>query len=130
MDSSWDMIQNTKDKIRAARLQLQDVDVTQFVVVLIPEAMAVFETQRLLGSLNAWKIPASHLIINQLVPENPNCKFCDQRRHMQQSNLKDIRELYSDLDITTVPLFDDEIRGIEGLEALGEILIREKEVGL
>ena len=130
MDSSWDMIQSTKDKIRAARLQLQDVDVTQFVVVLIPEAMAVFETQRLLGSLNAWKIPADHLIINQLVPENPNCKFCDQRRHMQQSNLKDIRELYSDLDITTVPLFEDEIRGIDGLEALGEILIREKEVGL
>jgi arsenite-transporting ATPase len=129
-DSSWDMIQRTKDKIRAAQLQLQDVDVTQFVVVLIPEAMAVFETQRLLGSLNAWKIPASHLIINQLVPENPDCRFCYQRHTMQQSNLKDIREIYSDLDITTVPLFENEIRGIGGLEKLGEILIREKEVGL
>jgi arsenite-transporting ATPase len=129
-ESSWEMIQRTKDKIRAARDQLQDSDVTQFVVVLIPEAMAVFETQRLLGSLNAWKIPSSHLIINQLVPENPNCKFCDQRRQMQQSNLKDIQELYADLDLTTVPLFEREIRGVEGLERLGEILIREKEIGL
>jgi arsenite-transporting ATPase len=129
-DTSWEMIQRTKDKIRAARLQLQDPDVTQFVVVLIPEAMAVFETQRLLGSLNAWKIPASHLVVNQLVPENPTCKFCNQRREMQQTNLKDIKELYADHDITPVQLFDSEIRGIEGLEILGNILIQEKETGL
>ncbi len=129
-DSSWEMLQQTKDKIRAASDQLSDENITQFVVVLISEAMAVFETQRLLTSLNMWKIPAKHLVINQLVPENPECRFCNKRHKMQQSNLEDIRELYSDLDLTTVPLFEGEIRGLEGLEKLGEILIREKEEGL
>jgi arsenite-transporting ATPase len=124
-DTSWEMLQNTKEKIRAARLQLSDAEKTQFVVVMIPEAMAVFETQRLLGSLNVWNIPAHNIIVNQLVPGNPDCVFCSKRREMQQTNLVDIRELYSDLDLTEVPLFDSEIRGIKGLEDLGRILIGE-----
>jgi arsenite-transporting ATPase len=122
-DDSWKVLQETKDKIRAARIELSDPDTTQFVVVMIPEAMAVFETQRLLTSLGSWHIPASHIVINQLVPPNPDCKFCTKRYEMQRNNLQDIRELYEDMDITEVPLFDGEIRGIEGLEKLGEILI-------
>jgi anion-transporting ArsA/GET3 family ATPase len=46
---------------------------------------------------------------------------------MQQANLKDIRDLYSDLSLTVVPLFEGEIRGIENLEKLGAILMGEME---
>ncbi|TET07138.1 MAG: hypothetical protein E3J86_13980 [Candidatus Thorarchaeota archaeon] len=113
--------------MHAARIELSDPDTTQFVVITIAEAMAVFETQRLLTSLGSWHIPATHLIINQLVPPNPTCKFCSQRHDMQQANLKDIRELYSDMDLTEVPLFEGEIRGIDGLTRLGKILLGEEE---
>ncbi|MGQ4911436.1 MAG: ArsA family ATPase [Candidatus Thorarchaeota archaeon] len=126
-ENSWKMLQATKDKIRAARIELSDPDTTQFVVVMIPEAMAVFETQRLLASLSSWHIPATHIVINQLVPPNPDCKFCTKRYEMQRANLKDIRELYSDMNITEVPLFDGEIRGIAELERLGSILIASTE---
>jgi arsenite-transporting ATPase len=126
-DDSWEMLQQTKDKIRAASVQLSDPEMTQFVVVLIPEAMAVFETQRLLLSLKQWKIPATTLVVNQLVPANPSCKFCSKRFEMQQNNLRDISELYSDMDLIEVPLFDDEIRGIEALTRLGKILTGELE---
>ena len=122
-DDSWEMLKQTKEKIRAARVELSDPDKTQFVVVLIPEAMAVFETQRLLSSLNKWHIPVSQLIVNQLVPENVDCVFCSRRREMQQSNLADIRDLYGDLEITEVPLFQNEIRGIDELTTLGNILL-------
>ncbi|MDF1538838.1 MAG: ArsA family ATPase, partial [Candidatus Thorarchaeota archaeon] len=121
-DTAWETLQKTKDKIRAARLELSDPDTTQFVVVTIAEAMSVFETQRLLGSLNSWHIPATNIIINQLIAENPECKFCSSRRKMQQTNIVDIRDLFNDLNITEVPLFDSEIRGMEGLAKLGHIL--------
>lgn len=126
-DNSWEMLQQTKDKIRAARVHLSDPDLTQFVIVMIPEAMAVFETQRLLTNLNTWNIPANHIVVNQLVPPNPSCQFCSKRYEMQQNNFKDISELYSDLDLIPVPLFDGEIRGIEGLTRLGKILTGELE---
>ena len=126
-DNSWEMLQQTKDKIRAASAHLSDPEMTQFVVVMIPEAMAVFETQRLLTSLDKWKIPANHLVVNQLVPPNPSCQFCSKRYEMQQNNLKDIGELYSDMDLIEVPLFDGEIRGIDALTKLGKILTGELE---
>ncbi|MHA1883016.1 MAG: ArsA family ATPase [Candidatus Thorarchaeota archaeon] len=122
-DSSWEMLQATKEKIKAARIELSDPEVTQFVVVMIPEAMALFETQRLLGSLNAWNIPANNIVVNQLVPENTTCVFCSKRHKMQQDNLVDIKDIYQDLTITEVPLFDSEIRGQDGLIELGKILM-------
>jgi arsenite-transporting ATPase len=126
-DNSWEMLQQTKEKIRAANVQLSDPEITQFIVVMIPEAMAVFETQRLLLSLKQWKIPANNIVVNQLVPPNPSCQFCSKRYEMQQTNLKDIGELYSDMDLIEVPLFDGEIRGIEELTKLGKILTGEVE---
>jgi anion-transporting ArsA/GET3 family ATPase len=42
---------------------------------------------------------------------------------MQQANLADIRDLYGDLEITEVPLFQNEIRGIDELTTLGNILL-------
>ena len=126
-DNSWEMLQATKEKIRAARIQLSDPEITQFVVVMIPEAMALFETQRLLGSLNAWNIPSDNIIVNQLVPENTDCQFCSKRHVMQQRNLEDIKDIYRDMTITEVPLFDNEIRGMEGLVELGTILTGKEE---
>lgn len=126
-DNSWEMLQQTKDKIRAARVQLSDPSITQFVIVMIPESMAVFETQRLLTNLNNWQIPANHIIVNQLIPPNPSCQFCTKRYEMQQNNFEDIGELYSDLDLIPVPLFDGEVRGIEELTKLGKILTGELE---
>ncbi len=126
-DNSWEMLQQTKEKIRAARDQLSDPNTTQFVIVMISEAMAILETQRLLASLNKWKIPANHIVVNQLFPPNPTCQFCTKRYAMQQNNLNDIRDLYSDLDIVPVELFDTEIRGIEELTKLGKILTGELE---
>jgi arsenite-transporting ATPase len=125
-DTSWQMLQQTKEKIKLARDELSNPDITQFVVVMIPEAMAVFETQRLLGSLDAWDIPANNIIVNQIVPPNPDCTFCNHRRQMQQRNLADIRDLFHDMSITELRLFQEEIRGIEDLRKIGKILASEE----
>ncbi len=124
-DTSWEKLQQTKDKIEDARKKLSNPNLTQFVVVMIPEAMAVFETQRLLSSLGQFNFPASNIIVNQLIPPNPDCAFCSKRRTMQQSNLVDIKDLFNDFDFTEVPLFDGEIRGLESITMLGKILIGE-----
>ncbi len=42
---------------------------------------------------------------------------------MQQRNLADIKDIYRDLAITEIPLFDREIRGIDGLIAFGAALL-------
>ncbi len=123
-DDSWKLLQQMKEKIRDARGALSDSTLTQFIVVMIPEAMALFETERLIASLNKWHIPVSNIVVNQLLPPNNTCPLCARRYEMQQRNLADIRDIYRDLTITEVPLFDREIRGINELIEFGRVLVR------
>lgn len=126
VDRSMEVLEKLKTTIDAARAELSNPDSTAFVVVMIPEAMAVFETERLLSALNEYEIPCDHIIVNMVYPDIPNCPFCRARRSMQLENLKEIHEIYDDFNITEVPLYDKEIRGIEQLKELSKILFGEK----
>jgi len=120
-----DQFKKLKDSIVNAKDELSDPSKTSFVIVMISEAMALYETERLLSSLYTYEIPVSNIVINQLFPENVDCKFCQSRRQMQFKNLDEIKYIYEDdFNLTEVPLFDTEIRGYEQLKKLAEILIR------
>jgi len=121
-DRTLDVLEKLKETIGVAKETLKDPNETAFVIVMIPEVMAIYETERLLSSLIEYEIPCDHIIVNMIYPDVPNCPFCRARRQMQQENLKDIREIYDDFNITEVPLFETEIRGIDKLRKLSEIL--------
>lgn len=125
MDRSMEVLESLKNTIDVARDELSDPESTAFVVVMIAEAMAVFETERLLSALNEYEIPCGHIIVNMVYPDIPDCAFCRSRRNMQLENLKEIREIYDDFNITEVPLYEKEIRGIEKLRELSKILFGE-----
>lgn len=121
-DKTLEVLEKLRETIGVARETLKNPNETAFVIVMIPEAMAIFETERLLSSLIEYEIPCDHIIVNMIYPDIPNCPFCRARRQMQQENLKDIREIYDEFNITEVPLFDTEIRGLDMLKKLSEIL--------
>jgi arsenite-transporting ATPase len=125
VDRSMEVLESLKNTIDVARYELSDPESTAFVVVMIAEAMAVFETERLLSALNEYEIPCGHIIVNMVYPDIPDCAFCRSRRNMQLENLKEIREIYDDFNITEVPLYEKEIRGIEKLRELSKILFGE-----
>ncbi|MEM2145449.1 MAG: ArsA family ATPase [Candidatus Jordarchaeaceae archaeon] len=124
-DRSLETLEKLKNTIDVARKELSDPESTAFVIVMIPEAMAVFETERLLSALNEYEIPCDHIIVNMVYPDIPDCAFCRARRTMQLENLKEIREIYDDFNITEVPLYKGEIRGIERLKELSKIIFGE-----
>nr|HDO80835.1 arsenic-transporting ATPase [Candidatus Bathyarchaeota archaeon] len=121
-DKTLEALEKLRNTIGVARDILKDPHETAFVIVMIPEAMAIYETERLLSSLIEYEIPCDHIVVNMVYPEIPNCPFCRARRQMQQENLKEIREIYDDFNITEIPLFNTEIRGIEKLKELSNIL--------
>ncbi|WXG40892.1 MAG: ArsA family ATPase [Candidatus Freyarchaeum deiterrae] len=126
-DHSMEVLEKLKDTIDIARGELSNPDSTAFVIVMIPEAMAVFETERLLTALNEYEIPSDHILVNMVYPEIPDCAFCRARRTMQLENLKEIHEIYDDFNITEIPLYENEVRGIEQLKKLSKILFGEAE---
>jgi arsenite-transporting ATPase len=121
-DNSLEQLQKLKATIAEARTELSDPNRTSFVIVMMPEAMVVAETERLLQALYEYEIPSSHIIINQIYPDRPDCTFCRARRQMQQKYLEQIRDIYTDFTLTEVPLFSNEIRGLADLRRLGTLL--------
>jgi arsenite-transporting ATPase len=89
---------------------------------MIPEAMAVSETERLLQTLYEYQIPSDHIIVNMVFPDIPDCSFCKARKTMQTTYLTQIHDIYDDFKITEVPLFQEEIRGIPSLTRLSKLL--------
>ncbi len=125
-DNSLELMEKLKESVEKAKGELTDPGRTCFVVVTIPESMAISETERLLSSLMLYEIPSSYMIVNQLIPENIECRFCNSRRNMQQKHLKELHDLYdTDFNITELPLFETEIRKIDALREVGKILMGE-----
>ncbi|MEM2109739.1 MAG: ArsA family ATPase [Candidatus Odinarchaeota archaeon] len=123
-DDSLEKLETLKKNIEAASSELSDPNKTSFIVVMIPEAMAIYETERLLSTLYEYEIPVDHILVNMIYPDMPDCVFCRSRKTMQDKYLKEIHTLYSEFNITEIPLFSDEIRGIPKLKDLADILFK------
>jgi arsenite-transporting ATPase len=122
-DDSMEVLQRLKKTVEKARQQLSNKDVTSFVPVMIPEAMAVEQTEMLLTALYEYEIPVEHIIVNMIFPEEVSCRFCKARREMQSQHLNRIRHIYSDqFKVTELPLLDTEVRGIGKVKHLSSFL--------
>ncbi|MFX1509070.1 MAG: ArsA family ATPase [Promethearchaeota archaeon] len=121
-ENPMENLEKLKAAINEARVELTDPTRTSFVIVMIPEAMAVSETERLLQTLYEYQIPTSHIIVNMIFPDVPECYFCKARKNMQSQYLTQIHDIYDDFTISEVPLFADEIRGIPALSRLSNLL--------
>lgn len=124
---------------------LRDPDLTGFVPVLIPEEMAVFETERLLSSLLEYEVPVSNIIVNNVwndvidtpvIPDveggkefselinycrriTPVIKGLNSRAGLHKKNLKTIRDFWSDdYLITEIPLILSDLKDRDMLEVI------------
>ena len=126
-DNSLEVLEKLNDAILNAREDLIDPNMNSFVIVMIPEEMAILETGRLLNELVKYNIPVSNIIVNQLYQDtNELCDFCKSRRDMQQKNLTKIEEKFGKKlkkTLIEVPLFKEEIREYDRLKEMGEYLI-------
>ncbi len=120
---AMEALKDMRRRVQVARTHLANPNETEFIVVTIPTMMAIWETERLIRTLYEYSIPTNHVIVNQISPSNPSCPFCASRSKMSHENLVKIRTLYEDFSLIEVPLFNDEIRGIEKLKRLGQLLM-------
>ncbi|MDP2755275.1 MAG: ArsA family ATPase, partial [Nitrospirota bacterium] len=120
-DSADDFLMSMKKTVKRIEGLLKDQNRCEFIVVTIPEDMAIKETERMIKSLNQYKIKVKQLIINNVIPEESMCPFCQARREGQNKYIREIRDKFSDLKITIVPLQPYEVRGIDALKNLKDM---------
>jgi len=127
-DNSLEVLERLNQSILNAREDLTNPIKNSFIIVMIPEEMAILETGRLLNELIKYDIPVSNIIVNQLYQDTTElCDFCKARRQMQQKNLIKIRNLFRDKMnkiLIEVPLFKEEVREYNKLKEMGEFLTK------
>ncbi|MHA1425558.1 MAG: TRC40/GET3/ArsA family transport-energizing ATPase [Candidatus Helarchaeota archaeon] len=117
-------LNHMKEIVASANTELTDPNRTSFIIVMIPELMAIYETERLLSILTEYEIPVSNILINQ-VPPSPDvdCNFCRRRYEMYLKNIGQIHSIYEDFNLIEIPLAPTEIRGIELLREFNQYIL-------
>jgi arsenite/tail-anchored protein-transporting ATPase len=119
-----DFLLEMKRTVRRVKALLQNAGKTEFVVVTIPEKMAVSETEDLISSLEQMAVPSRHIIINNIFPREES-DFARQRRAFQERYIQALKEKFPTRSITKVVLQPTEIQGIASLQTLGTQLFSE-----
>lgn len=101
----------------------------QFVPVLLPEAMSVRETERLIGALETNRVPVGDVIVNRFVC-CVGCLLCHSISASQEIQIDRIRETFRGKNILLVPCFLQEVRGERMLERYGQAIVSPPEKAL
>lgn len=111
-----------KERIEKAREILSDKEKTHFNLVMIPEAMSIYESERSVEILKEYNIPVETIIVNQLIPENRKCPFCTEKRKLQQERVKEILKKFKGYKLQKIPLHKEEVKGFDMLDKVGKEL--------
>jgi arsenite-transporting ATPase len=121
-DSADDFLMSMKKTVKKIEGLLRGQSRCEFIIVTIPEDMAIKETERMIKSLDQYGMKVKQMVINHVIPEQVGCPFCQVRREEQDKYIGQIKEKFSDLKITVFPLQPHEVRGIDTLKNIGSML--------
>jgi arsenite-transporting ATPase len=114
-----------KKTVKRIEKLLSDNAKCEFIPVCIPEAMAILETGRLIDDLHTSRIVSKQIIVNNIMVSD-GCDFCKKRKAAQLPYLHEIGETFSNLNKVKVPMFPEEIKGLEALNQLGKCLFEDR----
>jgi len=93
---------------------------TSFIVVMIPEMLSIYETQRLIAEVHRNNIRVDQILVNKLFPLDTTCEFCLAKRQLQNQNLKLIHELFSPFNPIEIPYLKSEVHGLDTLRIIAQ----------
>ncbi len=104
---------------------IRDPQKSDFIIVTIPEALGVRQTERIIKDFDEYQLKVHHLIINYVIQE-ADCHFHEIRKEMQQNYIKILKDQYSHrIRLIELPLQAQEIKGVEKINRISEILFKE-----
>jgi arsenite-transporting ATPase len=115
-------LESQREDVSKVKKLLTDSKITEFVPVTIPEAMSIYEVERLIQLLENVRIPVNNVIVNRISMGDNKCHFCLAKKKEQEKYVNEIKEKFSSYNLIEIPLFSKQIRGIEDLTLYGEIL--------
>jgi len=92
-----------------------------FSLVTIPEALAVEQLESIFDELNDYGLRIQRLIINNVVKDDSS-EFLRTKARQQQNYLELIYKRYANLKIVELPLFSQEVKGLNRLQKVARVI--------
>jgi len=112
---------------RWERLSTENMDFlrneVRFIMVTIPEALAVEQLEGILNELNQYGLKVQQLIINN-VAKAEGSDFMLSKARQQKNYLEHLYQKYPDLKIVELPMFPYEVKGLDRLREVERILFQ------
>jgi arsenite-transporting ATPase len=103
---------------------IRDPQKSEFIIVTIPEALGVKQTERIIKDFDEYHLKVNHLIVNYVIRE-ADCEFHKVRRAMQQGYVKMLTDQYSHrIQLIEIPLSAQEIKGVERIKRISDTLFK------
>ena len=93
----------------------------EFTMVTIPEALAVQQLEGIFRELDKYGLRVSRMIINNVV-KYVDSGFLRTRARQQKRYLEEIYGKYGNLNILELPMFPQEVKGLERLREVEKLL--------
>jgi arsenite-transporting ATPase len=125
-DPLMEYLVSFRDRMGKAQKMLTDADLTAFFFVTLAEALPIAVITRFIGWFHDFGIPVGGVIVNMLIDrsqvtaESP--EFVHNRVGMQSRYMEDIWGKFDGMVRSTVPLYENEVRGTSSLIRMGEAL--------
>ncbi len=119
---------SAEDQAQQARFDnmialMKDPEATTFAFVMYPEKTPMIEAWRASQELASFGIATQLVVANLVIPaEQAATPFFQNRRKMQLAYIDEIKKRFAGAALLEVPLFSQEIRGVEMIHRVSELL--------
>ena len=115
------------EQIEELEKVLTDNKQTTVRLVTNPEKMVIKESLRAHAYLSLYNVSTDLVVANRIIPETVNDPFFEKWKNNQQIYKQEIHENFHPLPVKEVPLFSQEMCGMEALERLKETLYKDED---
>jgi arsenite-transporting ATPase len=110
------------EQIEALEKVLTDNTQTSVRLVTNPEKMVIKESLRAHAYLSLYNVATDLVVANRIIPDEVTDPFFQRWKENQQQYRQEIHDNFSPLPVKEVPLYSEEMCGLEALERLKETL--------
>jgi arsenite/tail-anchored protein-transporting ATPase len=123
MDAPYEFYQ----QIEALEKVLTDNTITSVRLVTNPEKMVIKESLRAHAYLSLYNVATDLVIANRIIPETVTDPFFKRWKENQQQYKQEIHDNFHPLPVKEVPLYSEEMCGLEALERLKDTLYSDED---
>jgi arsenite-transporting ATPase len=121
-DDIFDTVQELFGQLDRLHQMLVDPSLTSVRLVTNPEKMVIKEAQRTWSYFNLFGYPSDLIVLNRMLPDSVADSFFTEWKQTQSRHRAMVEERFAPVPIKELPLFRDEVVGIERLSEMGEVL--------